>query len=411
MVACLGLGKMGAVLAERLVAAGHDVCGYDISAEARDHAARSGATVADSTTGACADADAVVLCLPDAAAVEAVVLQVIATVTRPPPLWIDCTSSHPAVTRRLGERLRAAGAVLVDAPVTGGVVGARSATLTAMVGGEPADVERARPLLESFASRILAAGPLGAAHAAKAINNALSSASLVATAETATAARAPGQRLAATIAAINGSVARSQNSEVKYPRDVLPGRYASGFAIGLMAKDVATACALTGDVPVPLTAVQRGPWRAAQVELGQSEDFTRIHELVARWSGDHASGRGVGDAQVGDALAGVLAIATGELLRVAHAIGLDRAAVLAIVNAGSGRNELTRLAEQPQPASGRSIADAVAALDELLSTSTAAAPVSRLAAELLRDVARDRGDARDLADLLIPDPTRSQVTA
>jgi 3-hydroxyisobutyrate dehydrogenase-like beta-hydroxyacid dehydrogenase len=84
MVACLGLGKMGAALAERLVAAGHDVCGYDISAAARDHAARSGATVADSTAGACADADAVVLCLPDAAAVEAVVLEVIDTVTPRP---------------------------------------------------------------------------------------------------------------------------------------------------------------------------------------------------------------------------------------------------------------------------------------------------------------------------------------
>ena len=403
MIACLGLGKMGAALAERLVAAGHDVCGFDISPEARARFTRAGGRVATSPVAASAAADAVVLCLPDAAAMEEVVLEVLGAAQPVPALWVDCTSSLPTVTRRLGERLRSYGGVLVDAPVSGGVAGARAGALTAMVGGEPADRERARPLLDSFAARVLAAGPLGCGHAVKAINNALSSASLVATAEIVVAGRALGYPLAGTIDRVNRSIARSQNSEVKYPRDVLPGRYASGFTIALMAKDVATACALAQDAPVPLTALQRALWRAAGAELGPGEDFTRVHELAAQWSGEQ-TGAPDGDppARLCDALAGVLAIAARELLALAGEIGLDRAAALAILNAGSGRSEFTRLAEAPNETAGRTIADALAAIDDLLAAADVAAPVSRLAAELLRGAARELGAGRELAALVAP---------
>ena len=403
MIACVGLGKMGAVLAERLVAAGYDVCGFDISPEARLRFTRAGGRAVTSSTAAIAGADAVVLCLPDAAAVEQVVLDALASVEPLPALWVDCTSSLPAVTRRVGERLRNVGSVLVDAPVTGGVVGAREGTLTAMVGGDPPDYERARSLLECFAARVLPAGPLGSGHAVKAINNALSSAALIATAEIAVAGRSLGYPPEATIEQVNRTVARSQNSEVKYPRDVLPGRYESGFTIGLMRKDVATACELTRDLPLPLTAVQRALWRTAWAELGPDEDFTRVYELVVRWSGEQAA-TPVDDlsAWLCDALAGVLAIAARESLALAREVGLDRIAALAIVNVGSGRNEFTRLAQTPGNAAGRTIADALDALDLVFSAADVAAPISRLAAELLRGAAREFGRGGDLAALVAP---------
>jgi 3-hydroxyisobutyrate dehydrogenase len=390
-VACLGLGNMGAVLAERLLAAGHDVCGFDLSRDARDRLEGAGGRVATSAPAAAADAEAVVLCLPNAGIVEAVVAEVLDTSDAVPPLWIDCTSSLPVVTRRVGARLGERDGALVDAPVTGGVAGAREGALTAMVGGEPADCERARPFLECFAARVLPAGPLGAGHAVKAINNALSSASLVATAELTAAA---GRPLQETVERINDSLARSQNSEVKFVRDIVPGRYASGFAVGLMGKDVATACALSDAVPLPLMSLLRALWRVVETELGAGADFTRVYELVERWSPEPA---GREDLAVPDALAGVLALAAREALSLSGALGLDREAALTIVNAGSGRSELTRLAECPSPV-GLTVGTALGALDTVLSAPEVAAPFSRLAEEGLRDLDPDA----DLAALVTP---------
>jgi 3-hydroxyisobutyrate dehydrogenase len=403
MVACLGLGNMGNALAKRLLARGHEVCGFDISAGARDRFARAGGRAATSASAAAADADAVVLCLPNAAAVEEVVLEVLASAEPIPPLWIDCTSSLPALTRSLGTRLSERDAVLVDAPVTGGVAGAREGALTAMVGGESADRERARPLLECFAAQVLPAGSLGSGHAIKAINNALSSAALIATAEITAAAQALGQPLEATLDRINRSLARSQNSEVKYTREILTGHYASGFTISLMGKDVATACALSDDVPLPLTTLLHALWRSAEAELGPTQDFTRVHELAVRWAGKGTPPPAEDlQARLCDALAAVLAVAAREALTLLDAAGLDRHEALPIVNAGSGRSEFTRLAESSDEAAGLTIATAIDALDELLSAADVAAPASRVAAELLRGAARELGPDNDLAALVTP---------
>jgi 3-hydroxyisobutyrate dehydrogenase len=359
---------MGAALAERLVAGGHDVCGFDLDPGARAQLADAGGRAAESAEEACAGADAVVLCLPDARAVRAVTEQVLAH-GAVPELWIDCTSSLPAVTRELGGRLAEAGAALVDAPVTGGVAGARDGALTAMVGGDAGARERARPLLECFAARVLPAGSLGAGHAVKAINNALSSASLIATAEV-----TAGRPLETTVEQINANLARSQNSEVKYVREVVTGRYGSGFTVGLMGKDVATACALSEDVPLPLITLLRALWRIAEAELGPTEDFTCIHQLAERWSAPRTS-----DADPLPALAGVLAAAAREALMLIASLGLDREAALAIINTGSGRSEFTRLAADPRP-SGLTTGAALEALDGLLSAHNSAAPFCRVAA-------------------------------
>jgi 3-hydroxyisobutyrate dehydrogenase len=401
VIACIGLGKMGAALAERLVADGHEVRGFDLAPAARQHLADAGGRSADSAAAACAGADTVLLCLPDASAVEAVAEEVLSAGAPLPGLWIDCTSSLPVVTRRVGRRLAEAGSVLVDAPVTGGVAGARDGALTAMVGGDREAQERARPVLACFAARVLPAGPLGAGHAVKAINNMLSSASLWATAEITAAAQAFGHPLAETVAHLNAGLARSQNSEVKFVRDVVPGRYASGFTVGLMAKDVATACTLSGEVALPLAALQRALWCVAVTELGPAQDFTRVFELADRWTPDKAPATTLDAARTSEALAGLLAVATAEALALIDALDLDRSAALAIINAGSGRNELTRLAagDRDRPP-GRAVGASLAALDELLSATAAAAPVARLGAELLRRAARDLGNDTDLAALV-----------
>src|SRR6266542_2488736 len=228
-LALIGTGRMGTPIAARLRAAGHRLVLYDGAPEARERLARDGFEVAPDPAAAARGAEMMLLCLPDAAAVTSVVRHLPEV-----PLLVDLTSSLPSVTRGLGRRM-------VDAPVSGGVSGATAGSLTAMVGGEPDLVAAARPVLAAFASQVLHAGGLGAGHAAKALNNALSAVALSATSEAVAAARGAAHRPEGTIKRINAGLGRTQNSEVKFPRDILPARYASGFTAGLMLKDVGIA--------------------------------------------------------------------------------------------------------------------------------------------------------------------------
>jgi hypothetical protein len=209
-----------------------------------------------------------------------------------------------------------------------------------MAGGPAELVELARPALSAFASNIVWAGPLGAGHAMKAINNALSAASLAMTAEMLVRAERAGADPRAVIADWNRGPARSQNSEVKFPRDILPGSYAAGFTAGLMEKDVATALRMAEAHALPV-AVTRGVhalWRAALAELGAAADFTRIHQHFQ----SRPSGGGGTVQEMGRAIATVCLLAGRELIPLAALEGVERGRALEIVNASTGRSEATR---------------------------------------------------------------------
>jgi 3-hydroxyisobutyrate dehydrogenase len=342
-IALAGVGKMGGAIAGRLRAAGHELSLYDVAPPA-------GVLSAASLAAAAGGVDLVFLCLPGAAAVED---SVPGLLEARPPVCVDLTSSVPAVTRSVGDELSAAGVAFMDCPLSGGVQGAHEGRLTAMAGGDPELLERMRPVLAAFASNIAWAGPLGAGHAVKAVNNSLSAVSLTATSEMLVLAATRGMPETEAAGRFNAGAARSQNSEVKLPRDVLSRTYSSGFSAGLMEKDFATGLEIAQSlsVPVPFMAAALDVWREATAEMGPGADFTRIHAVVAaRSSAPTSGGRQRPPAASGGfsvdllerALASVNLVAVREMLRVLEAEGLDRERALAIINASTGRSEATR---------------------------------------------------------------------
>jgi 3-hydroxyisobutyrate dehydrogenase len=261
-----------------LVTAGYTVRGFDVAPVGED----TGATVVGAVGEVAQGADGVVLMLPNSKIVRAVLLdQGLLDALAPGTLLLDMSSSAPTDTREIAPAITERGVRFVDAPVSGGVRGARAGSLTIVVGGEDADVEAARPLLEVVGSRALHVGGIGAGHALKALNNLLSAATLIATSEAVEAGRRFGLDPAVMIDAINTSSGRSYSTEYKFPDFVLPETYDAGFNINLMVKDIACALELaesTGS-PSSVTEVIVDQWRRAAQDLPDDAD----HTAIAKW--------------------------------------------------------------------------------------------------------------------------------
>jgi 3-hydroxyisobutyrate dehydrogenase len=277
----VGLGNMGLPMVGRLVAAGHHVRAYDIDAAARDRAAALGATAVAAPADVAPGTGVVVLMLPDSAVVSAVVRDpAFAGSLRPGSVLVDMGSSEPEETRRLAAELAARGVRMVDAPVSGGVTGARAGTLTVMAGGPAEDVAPVQPILAVF-GRVLHAGPVGAGHAVKALNNLLSATHLWITCEAISAGQRFGLDPEVMLSVFNTSSGRSGSTETKWPRFILPQTYDSGFGLRLMVKDMRTAVRLADHAGAPsrLGAGAVDLWAEAAAHLDAAADHTE----VARW--------------------------------------------------------------------------------------------------------------------------------
>jgi 3-hydroxyisobutyrate dehydrogenase len=277
-LAFFGLGNMGWPMARRLHEAGHTVRCYDPSPGARARAEAAGLPV----LGAPGDAgrsEVVVLMLPNSDIVEAVLLGDRVLDALPAGATVvDMSSSQPASTRTLAEQATAQGVHYVDAPVSGGVVGAESGNLTIMVGGEAEDVTALRPVLDVLGSKVMHVGPPGAGHALKALNNLMSATHLLVSSEALLIGREFGLDVQVMLDAINTSSGRSGSTEVKWPKYVVTGRYDSGFGAALMLKDMGIALDLGSQlgVPAPLSASAVDLWRRAVAALPAGADHTAI---------------------------------------------------------------------------------------------------------------------------------------
>ncbi|GAA4784019.1 NAD(P)-dependent oxidoreductase [Actinomycetospora chlora] len=282
-VGFVGLGHMGTPMVSRLVDAGIAVRAYDASPEARAAfaAAVPGATVVDTAADTATGADAVLLCLPNSDAVEAVVAELEAA-----RVVVDMSSSEPLRTRALAAQLAENGRVLVDAPVSGGVSGARAGTLAVMVGGPDDVVADLGPVLATM-GRPRHVGPVGAGHALKALNNLMSAAHLVASSEAVLVGEEFGLDPAVMLEVVNGSSGRSGSTENKWPNHILPGTYGAGFGLGLMVKDIHIALDLAASTSVPTrhSAATVALWDEALAALGPAADHTEI----ARWLREESS--------------------------------------------------------------------------------------------------------------------------
>jgi 3-hydroxyisobutyrate dehydrogenase len=277
----VGLGNMGEPMVRRLAAAGHSVLAFDVAEHARDRLAdTAGVTITQAVTDVAADADIVILMLPDSNVVEHVLLtDGLLDRVEPPTLVVDMSSSEPARTRALAERAALAGLTLIDAPVSGGVVGAKAGSLTIMTGGSPAALAVVLPVLDVLGSKVVHAGDIpGAGHAIKALNNLMSAAHLLVSSEAILAGRAFGLDTQVMLDIVNTSSGKNWSTELKWPRYILPAVYNSGFSMQFMVKDIRIALGLAeaGGVPAPGSRAVVETWAVATDQMPDGADHTEI---------------------------------------------------------------------------------------------------------------------------------------
>jgi 3-hydroxyisobutyrate dehydrogenase len=279
-VGFIGLGSMGSVLAENLVGTGHDVLTHDVAGPERNPA---GAAFVDDLTELAGRADIVVLSLPDGSVSERVATEIAGVPGRRVSAVVDTSTIGVAAAQAIDSLLRDAGVSYVDAPVSGGVAGARARTLLVMYAGQAAACRAVESVLAGLSDRRRRVGDRpGMAQALKLANNFLSATALAATSEAIAFGLSVGLDMATMIEVIDGASGQSAATSDKFPRHVLTGRYGAGFANSLMAKDLKLylGAVEAQGVQSVLGPVTESVWdRFASEEPGA--DFTRIYPFVA----------------------------------------------------------------------------------------------------------------------------------
>jgi 3-hydroxyisobutyrate dehydrogenase len=282
-VGFVGLGNMGWPMATNLHAAGFGLVVRDIEAAKRDQfAADHAGAVAASSPEPFSAADIVVTMLPNGAIVrDAMLGWGIGAALPAGALLLEMSSSDPSDTLLLAAGLEPFGVRVADAPVSGGVPRAVTGELSVMVGGAPADVAAAQPVLRVLGdpARQFRTGRLGSGHAMKALNNVIAAATTCATAEALVVGKRFGLDPKTMVDIINASTGRSFVSGV-FDSEVLTGRYGTGFALGLLAKDVhiAASVAAASGADVPVIALTDERYAKALSELGPSADQSAAHQ-------------------------------------------------------------------------------------------------------------------------------------
>ncbi len=282
----VGIGAMGTPMAGHLARAGYPLIVYDLdTARTKAFAAAHACRVAASLEELGRAADIVITMLPDGNIVRRVLCgardsfrDCVAGAMRRGAIIIDMSSSSPVGTRELAPLLEARGLRLIDAPVSGGVKRAVSAELAIMTGGDGGLLEVCRPILEKMGKQIFHAGPLGAGHAIKALNNYVSAAGLVAACEAAIAAQRFGIDSGVLVDILNVSSGMNNTTVNKMKQFMLSGTYNAGFSTALMAKDLRMALGIANatGTAAPLAAPCVAIWDEMERTLGARSDHTEM---------------------------------------------------------------------------------------------------------------------------------------
>lgn len=281
----VGLGNMGRPIAENIARAGHHVVGFD--AAGTETRVPDGIEAASSLDDIWATCESVLFSVPDGAASSALVEQLATADARRVTTVIDLSTIGPVVARACAARLAPLGISYCDGPVSGGVAGARSATISLMFAG-PVDVlEAHRPVLDAMAGNVFHVGlDAGQGQVMKLVTNFLSAVALAATSEAIALGQAYGLDMQTMLDVVNVSSGRNTASADKFPNRVVTGTYDAGFHTRLMTKDVALFLAAVdeaGTRDVVARAVG-DVWQAADASLPGS-DFTEIWKYVSRSDG------------------------------------------------------------------------------------------------------------------------------
>jgi 3-hydroxyisobutyrate dehydrogenase len=285
----IGMGNMGAPMAANLVRGGYRVTAHDIALErAKNFATTHNAHAAETLAALGRDCDLLITMLPSGHEVRQVLLETdggaLVRNLRAGSIVIDMSSSDPVGTRRLGDDLAAARIELVDAPVSGGVPRAKDATLAIMIGGNAETVAAVKPVLSKMGGKLFEVGGLGCGHAMKALNNFLAGTSFAAASEAMRVGKTFGLDPAVMIDVINVSTGRSFPTDLVIKQHVLSGTFATGFGLGLLAKDVKIAADLASQIgaDAPIGRMICDLWAQARDAIGPEQDHSRAAEYWNR---------------------------------------------------------------------------------------------------------------------------------
>ncbi len=252
-VGFIGLGIMGRGMANNLLKAGFSVRVWNRTASRMDPFVEAGAETGSSPADVATHSDIIVTCVSDTPDVEAVILGengVIHGVSAG-DLVIDCSTISPKVTREIAAKLNEKGAHMLDAPISGGSEGAAKGTLSIMIGGEAAQVERAMPVLQAMGQTITHVGDQGAGQMVKLVNQILVVGNALAMSEALVFAQAGGLDLRKTLDAVKGGAAGSWMLSNRGPQ-ILERDWRPGFTVNLQQKDLRLVLEAADQLAVPL---------------------------------------------------------------------------------------------------------------------------------------------------------------
>ncbi|MSQ11107.1 MAG: NAD(P)-dependent oxidoreductase [Dehalococcoidia bacterium] len=276
-VGFIGLGLMGLPMSLNVLRAGFPLTVWNRTASKARAALDSGAQAGRSPADVASRSDVVITMVSDSPDVEEVVLgrEGVLEGARPGCTLVDMSTIAPKVTRSLAQRLAERGVELLDAPVSGGTLGAQNGTLSIMVGGKPQVLERCRPVLQAMGQRITYCGPNGMGQVAKLANQIIAAGTLAAVCEGLVFAATAGADLNAVHQAVSGGAASSWQLE-HLGRRILNGDFAPGFMVKLMAKDLRLVAEAAEELGVSqlVTPAVRQLFRTAE-QLGYGEEGTQ----------------------------------------------------------------------------------------------------------------------------------------
>jgi len=285
----IGVGQMGAPMAERLLASGREVAVFDVNAAAMQPLVARGATAAGSARAAATGAEIVFACLPSPEVSRSVALgpDGIAGVEGL-GVYVETSTIGTAAIKAIAGGLGARGITVLDAPVSGGPRGARARKLGTMVAGDRAAFERVRPLFDAIAGKVFYVGAEpGLAQITKLANNMISAAGMAAAMEAAVMAVKAGVDAHTLIDVVNASTGRNTATTDKFPQSILPRTFDYGGKLATMYKDVELCFAEARALGVPMwvgaAVVQL--WFQAMTEGRGQDDYTTLIKTIEGWTG------------------------------------------------------------------------------------------------------------------------------
>jgi len=284
----VGVGRMGGPMASRLLDAGYSLCIFDNETQANQPLVARGAKLAGSPQEVASAAEIVFTSLPTPDIVKAVALgeNGIVRGNRVRTL-IDLSTTGPGAANLISRGLAERSITWVDAPVSGGVAGAKGGTLAIMVSCPKDTFQKIEPILKNFGRLFFTGEKPGLAQTAKLANNLLAAAALVVSSEAMAMGVKAGLDAKVLIDIINASSGRNSATQDKFPRSILPGTFDFGFATGLSYKDVRLCVdeAEALGVPMVVGAAVRQMLAVTNAKYGADSDFTSIAKVLEEWSG------------------------------------------------------------------------------------------------------------------------------